>query len=153
MIHHKTCPYQKFHTEAAFEVLGWTKPWATWAEFSVVPALSRRLDQKPPEVPSIWTALSFCEKLSRAGFCHFKTNDQVSRFLLAGAQHFKTDHHFWQKDWEPIFTRWPSGHSYTPLHSPVTPLELRTFGAGSRLPWSRSAVHVYPMPRFIPGAL
>lgn len=114
MIHQKTCSYQKFHREAAFGLLGWTKPWATWAEFSVLPALSRRLDQKSPDVPSIWAALSFCEKLPWAGFCHFKTNGQVSRFLLAGAQLFKTNHHFWQKGWEPIFTRWPSGYSYTP---------------------------------------
>lgn len=53
MIHGKICPYQKFHREAAFGVLGCTKPWATWAEFSAFPALSSRLDQKSPDVPSI----------------------------------------------------------------------------------------------------
>lgn len=83
-------------------MLGWPKPWATWAEFSVFPALSRRLDQKSPDVPSIWAALSFCEKSSWAGLCQFETNDQVSMSLLAGARHLQTIHHFWQKGWEPV---------------------------------------------------
>lgn len=31
----------------------WTKPWATWSEFDADRALSRRVDWRPPQVPSI----------------------------------------------------------------------------------------------------
>lgn len=68
--HHETCPHQKFPREAVFGGLGWTKPWETWAEFSVVLALSRWLNQKFPDVPSNLNC--FGKKSPVAVFHHLK---------------------------------------------------------------------------------
>ena len=47
------------HHPWRFSRPNWIKPWATWSDPIASPALSRRLDWRPPEVPSNWPSLQF----------------------------------------------------------------------------------------------
>lgn len=100
--HRETCPHQKkFPREAAFGGLGWIEPWAIWAVFSVVPALSRRLDQKSPEVSSNLNCSVLLWEIASSWLLPFK--NKWSGFQVSINQEFSFSIQiaiFLQKVWE-----------------------------------------------------
>lgn len=100
--HHETCPLQKeFPREAAFGGLGWIEPWAIWAVFSVVPALSRRLDQKSPEVSPNLNCSVLLWEIASSWLLPFK--NKWSGFQVSVNQEFSFSIQiaiFLQKVWE-----------------------------------------------------